>query len=355
MKKILLVALAAITLASCAKNEVVELNEGNAISFRAWTANAGRVVPTTSESIKADGFTVWAYTETSEVLYMDALPVTWQTSKWDYTPHKFWPAESLHFYAVSPSTKAGLVQDAADKVQVVDFVQELAAGSQTDLLYAVRLDEDRQETAVPMQFDHALSQISFKAYNTNTAAQGIEVIIEGISVDNVNKKGTFTLPIDVETDATNKAATALQTAWDVTAAEFDEFVSAVVTPAPLTGTSTEITTEAGRLLLIPQTVAAWDPAVPTGDGARFLVNCTVKDLTSDIYLWAVDASTGGAKQLAIPFDANWDPGKHYIYTFIFGEGAGYDPTSGEKVLVPIKFEVTVDQFADGAAAGVDTL
>ncbi len=353
MKKILLVALAAITLASCAKNEVVELNEGNAISFRAWTSNAGRVAPTTTLSI-AD-FTVWAYTATSNKLYMNAVEVTKDGGAWDYTPHQFWPAEELHFYAVSPSTKAGLVAAAADKVQVVDFVQELVAGSQTDLLYAVNKDEARKDTAVQVAFDHALSQISFQALNSNNGAAGIEVVIEGITVAQVNQKGTFTLPIATVTSATDKVATAEQAAWDVTAAQLGNFVAGMAAASQTVGDAAAELTDAaeGRLLLLPQTTTAWDPAVRTS-GSYFLVNCTVKDKTSNIYLWAVDATAGGAKQVYIPFAADWAPGKHYIYTFQFGEGAGYDE-DGEEVIVPITFDVTVDSFADGAAAGVPAL
>jgi hypothetical protein len=46
----------------------------------------------------------------------------------------------------------------------------------------------------------------------------------------------------------------------------------------------------------------------------------------------------------------WKQGKRYVYTLIFGEGGGFnpdpDPENPEPVLVPITFDVTVDNFAE---------
>lgn len=351
MKKLLLVALAAITLASCAQHEVVEVNKGNEISFRAWTANAGRTAPTTTASISE--FTVWAYTEDDD-LYMDNIQVSKSAGTWDYAPHKFWPDETaLNFYSVSPTVGgAELVEDSETAVVVKNFIVAANAADQIDLLYAVNLGETRKDDAVQVSFDHALSQVSFKARNSNTADQGIEVVISGVDVAGVDGTGNFTLPIG-ENTVTNQVVTAFKDDWKTSVPA--QFTAGMADPTyTVTGTDKELTNEAGRLLLLPQTKAAWTPAAAYDeeDGACFLVNCTVKDKTSNLYLWgAADAP----KPLAIPFDAEWEPGMHYIYTFIFGEGAGFDPTTGEPVLALIKFNVEVDDFAAGEDAGVDKL
>jgi hypothetical protein len=58
----------------------------------------------------------------------------------------------------------------------------------------------------------------------------------------------------------------------------------------------------------------------------------------------------------IPVSFDWEPGKKYIYTFVFGEGnGGYEggedpdsPTPGvDPVLTPITYTVTVDDFQKG--------
>ena len=55
---------------------------------------------------------------------------------------------------------------------------------------------------------------------------------------------------------------------------------------------------------------------------------------------------------------NWEQGKKYIYTFIFGEGGGYIPDpdpdpNPDPVLIPVTFEVTVDDFVEVPATDVE--
>ena len=340
MKKLLLVALAAVTMASCAKTEVVEINQGNEISFSAWTANPGRVAPTTTATIT--DFNVWAYTPADAAYFTNQL-VEWDGAKWDYTPHKFWPDVALDFYAVSPKNQT--VTSAAAST-TVDFTANTTVASQVDLLYAVNLGATRANPTVSLAFDHALSLVSFKAKNANTG--GLKVTVTGVEVANVNSKGVFTLP-EKATIGTDKKATAELSNWsaqDVLANYVATMESASV---ELTDALIELTEdEAGRLLLVPQTTTAWDPSTnpKTNTGSYILVECTVQDPATDLYLWG---AAGTPKQLAIPFAANWAPGKHYVYTFVFGEGAGYVPPTdsiegGNDVLIPITFDVVVDDF-----------
>lgn len=343
MKKLLLVALAAVTMASCAKTEVVEINQGNEISFSAWTANPGRVAPTTTATIT--DFAVWAYTTAATPdLYFDAQEVSNTSGSWDYTPHKFWPSDNLNFYSVSPAFLNTSVTDASDKV-TVSFAADTDVAQQDDLLYAVNLNEARKNTPVQVAFDHALSLVSFKAKNGNAA---LEVVVSGVEVVNVNSVGTFTLPITANTVGDDDAATALQSNW---VSETPASYAAAMETANLTlnGSAVELTEDAaGRLLLIPQATTAWvtTDTTNTAGGSYFLVNCTVKDVLSNLYLWG---AAGTPKQLAVPFAADWYPGKHYVYTFVFGEGAGYVPPTdgtspGKEVIVPISFDVVVDDF-----------
>ena len=126
------------------------------------------------------------------------------------------------------------------------------------------------------------------------------------------------------------------------------------------------------LLLLPQTSIAWNPeTVPTpglegnaSNGSYFLVNCAIYNVAGDEFvagdtpLWG---TTDEHKQAAIPVAINWEQGKKYIYTFIFGEGGGYDPDDPDPedpdkpdpVLIPITFEVTVDDFVEVPAQNID--
>ena len=53
--------------------------------------------------------------------------------------------------------------------------------------------------------------------------------------------------------------------------------------------------------------------------------------------------------IAIPFAASWKAGRKYVYTFVFGNTGGfggYDPSTGNKVLLPITLTCDVHQFDD---------
>ena len=90
-------------------------------------------------------------------------------------------------------------------------------------------------------------------------------------------------------------------------------------------------------------------------GACIAIKCRIRNIAGasveadDVYLWG-SAPTGensGAKYLVVPVDFTWEQGKKYIYRINFsktGHG-GYDPGTGDEVLVPIQLSVTVDDFA----------
>ena len=49
--------------------------------------------------------------------------------------------------------------------------------------------------------------------------------------------------------------------------------------------------------------------------------------------------------LYVPFGADWQPGKRYIYTLIFG--GGYDE-NGNPILTPIQFDAETTEWVDDA-------
>ena len=46
----------------------------------------------------------------------------------------------------------------------------------------------------------------------------------------------------------------------------------------------------------------------------------------------------------IPVSGTWKEGYKYTYTFIFGQGAGYKDDLVTPVIVPISFNLTVDEL-----------
>ena len=77
-------------------------------------------------------------------------------------------------------------------------------------------------------------------------------------------------------------------------------------------------------------------AANTANQSYLKITCKIKQ--SGAYLFGSDSEY---KDLFVPFGADWQPGKRYIYTLIFG--GGYN-AQGQAILQPINFEAKVDTW-----------
>ena len=249
--------------------------------------------------------------------------------------------------------------------------------TQQDLLYAVKTASKGTDGKAELNFRHALSQIVFQAKNTNP---NLYVEISGVSVCKVKNQGTFTYPTDDTSDKVGEHNGSGSIdydnqnwgTWSTSGTQkYDVTFNPVALNGNKTATAVSLTSanQTGKefsnqaMLLLPQETTAWDvnsdeakgkPA--DQNGTYFLVKCRIYnvagetvDTGKDILLWGNIDGTG--KDAAIPVALNWEQGKKYIYTFVFGDGnGGYDPDPDDPnpdptpVLVPITFEVTVDDF-----------
>lgn len=272
---------------------------------------------------------------------------------------------------------------------IVDFTLESKAEEQVDLIYANTVVENTKPTngVASMNFRHALSQICFKA---KTQTSHLYVEIKNVNLHNIYSKGTYNLPAyGVSTDG-NKPSHDHSEAAPTTG--IGEWVSLT------RGTNTYISgTEVIKLdrvdvdfnisddsdagskhenyehsfLVIPcNNLSVWSPgaAKPSLSTDSYIsLNCKIRNVSDynsikngTINVGANDYYIiGGAGEneyatMIIPFPSNitWEQGKKYVYTIIFNktEGGGYD-ADGNKVLVPVKLNVTVDDF--GSASQTD--
>lgn len=385
-KYLLVTALSAVALTACNNDEVMEVNQGRGISFQVATEASTRATATTTASI--DTFMVWGFTQEDPAkTLMEDLSVSKTGSEWTYTGTIFWPAAPVNFYSISPEpvsdkVSEGTVSITSDEQKITGFTVNTDQSQQVDLLYAVNKGETKkghETTPVSINFRHALSQIIFKAKNTN---ENLKVIVKGVKIGNIKKAGDFTYPTSPTTtqniaeDGTIVAAT--QGTWDnVTTAEtfsagmnaggvtLDGKVETAVDLTAATGSDAS-KSYTGALFMIPQPLAAWDPSTtgalsPSNTGVYFLLDCQILSGTNkDIIVWpteSADTDKDGFADVAIPAsDLTWDQGKKYIYTFTFGEGGGYVPGPNpdpDPTLIGIDFTVTVDDFINGFEPGDD--
>ena len=362
--KYLAVALSAVALTACNNEDVLEVNQGRGISFQVATEASTRTTATTTSTI--DNFKVWGFTDGKTL--MNGIEVSKSGSEWTYDGTIFWPATDVDFYSVSPADVTG-VNITSSSQKITGFTVDTDQSKQVDLLYAVNKGEkkvDHEASAVNINFRHALSQIVFKAKNTN---ENLKVIVKGVKIANIKKAGDFTYP-DAATTAHNNSTTGsivatTQGTWSnvSTAEKFSAGMDAAgVTLDGKVETAKDLSNATGALFMIPQALTPWNPST-TGvlnadnTGVYFLLNCQILSGTNkDVQVWPSDADETFA-EIAVPANTlTWEQGKKYVYTFIFGEGAGYEPGENpnpDPTLVGIDFTVTVDEFIDGANQDID--
>lgn len=180
MKKLFTILAVAATLVSCAKEDVVRENMGEAIGFdNAFVENSTRSV--NDPSFDADNmfsdFAVYGFVE-GAVLFdgvrvaQENLAEDQKKTGWEYEGTQYWVAGAKYnFNAVAPKTNGGWTKTAATKdATTLSFTNN----GTTDLLYAYAAAEGKAEGNDPVAFTfrHTLSKVklSFEnAYNASNA------------------------------------------------------------------------------------------------------------------------------------------------------------------------------------------
>lgn len=222
----------ALALAGCTKSEVLDINEGRAIGFDAYTGKGTRAVNDITGSGNAQGFNAfYVYASyysngTNEILTNEA--VTYDVS-WKYTNTQYW-MEGIYKFAAYSDGNSQIVntEEGNDKISyshdeglvIKDYVV-----SDKDLLFAevnksVR-SEDLQRAIDPVNltFSHLLSKVRFTF--ESKFAQNIIVEVSGLKIDNSVKKGTYNNAWTPSTDGKDKGGISYQKITNVNASDYN--------------------------------------------------------------------------------------------------------------------------------------
>lgn len=373
-KNFLFAAMAVTALASCSNDDVVDVNNGGGISFRASLDRAvTRTNVTSLQNLAA--FNVTAIGDGKN--YFTNLGVSSPDNgvNWTTASTYYWLGYELAFFAYAPQTLASTVSINNASKKITDFSPAKAVADQKDLVisYNKGTKAVNEGSGVAMNFKHALSQIEVKAKCSNNK---IKIEIIGVKLVNAATKADFAFP---ETE-TNSSYVLQQSQWSNWSEKDDPTKAYMIkgeAPVTLTTNAQRIMFGDDNFMLIPQQLTAWDGTTAT-IGAYLSVLCRIYSLdgTNETLLYpqpvAGDAKDGKYAFSAVGIDTNWEPGKKYTYTLNFcgnGGGAGEidptptDPTNptdptidpkpipggkgGDPVLGnPIRFTVTVDKWTD---------
>lgn len=369
--KILAVAVVATVFASCSNEEElanVGKSESNAIRFAGISGLSDtRTTPIGTHNLTSTNFDVMAFMSSDNTLFMGGkhvsgvsdhgVKIVYKTSAWDYDDKDkmaYWPTVGdVDFYAVSPAITddlvlQGFVYDMTSDAKTISYttVDEYnSKGTNHDVMYAVTKGRNKKNNGtmpVQMNFKHILSQVVFKAKTTSSI---LEVDVENVKIHNFVHSGTFTLPAGEPAMSDWKLSPAAKGAYTVKLnAANVKTKNAVVNLSDMNS----------PLMLIPQKLTKWSTYSAAGTAVSILeadkakecyLEISMKLKQNDSYLIG---SAAEYKTVYVPFDnaTEWEPGKRYIYTLIFG--GGYDD-HGEPILSPITFDAATADWADASA------
>ena len=230
-KSLLLVAAAAMTMASCSQNEIVETNPdaNRAIGFGVYTGTQTKGLVTdnsttdgvTANGLKVDskGFGILAYqtdgdynTTNPKGLFMDNVHATWESGapgSWKYLPVKFWPTntrDKISFFGYAPFTTAATGTPSANGIKITNatasedpLLEFTLQDNQKDMVDLVVSNvKDQQSTTaggkVTFAFKHALTRVAMHAKTSVATNAETKVYITGIKLKHTKKlaqKATF--------------------------------------------------------------------------------------------------------------------------------------------------------------------
>lgn len=325
MKKLSIVLLSAIALAACSKDVVKDSYE-SAIDFD-LSANGTvlKTVASTTSNLKE--FKVWSYTQDRKAV-MENVVVSKndETSDWTYSPKRYWPHESvLDFYAIAGTNNVTVSAGSA----VVDFAETITEDqlgetfnciANPSIVYATAMDMTKEMGSVKMNFRHAMSQIQFIIKNYSSLDSDVSYAPVYFTIEGLDSKGTYTLPMAASTTADFDEATSHGT-WTTGVVKDKENVPhrIVVSTGKVGPTESKLITAADNIhMVLPQKKdIKFVVSVNVYQGEHFICN-TIK---------------------RIPVSVDWKEGFRYTYTLAANEAE--DPTLPG---FAINFDVTVDEF-----------
>lgn len=313
MKKLFILAVAAIAVSSCTNKEVVDVPEGNTIGFSTFVGKSTRADVTTENITE-----MYVYGQHGDVTDFDGgttAKVTKENGTWTYSPLRYWVAgESYYFAATAP-----IVSGATYTNGSLSFAYTVTDG-ETDLVTAANAVVTALASgnnAVDFTFKHALSKVQF-TFNSEWDKNS-EVTVSDVTLSGVQNAGTITT-----------TANSTQN-WTATSGNATYSYASPTIPVN-ENNAVSVAAEAIVKYLLPQTL--------TADAITLTFTVTVETK-------GVDEPKTKTRSVRLPVEpvSAWDAGNVYNYSLTINAANVFEEQ-------PIEFgTVTVDVWGNLTGAG----
>ena len=387
-KAFYMMAAAAIALSSCSSEETTDVAKSTAISFRptvGFNSRGAELNNTNFNEMWVSGFDMGAATGTGNGF--EDVKFNKQGTGNEFLPDipLFWQAGSeLRFFAINPAKDNwhGTLAFTKDEAKLTDVTIPNNIEEQKDLVIGsatAQANNHMDGKGVDLTLNHILSQINFKAVNTN---KRLTYRIAAIRIVNAKNSDTYTY----------NAVTKVGTWAGNTSGKVTYELNFKDNPITLDGTTdhTEefLRHEGHGAMLVPQSLTPWNGKEVSDteqfDGNSYIALLVNVRFTNDAYVYPKKANGNeDYGWIAVPLPTNnagndkaeWKMGNKYIYTLNLSEGCGKvdpvdpnpegggkvepngttDPKPGANIFgKPIKFTVTLSPWTDNPADGNGT-
>lgn len=314
MKKgLLMLGAAAMMLASCTQNEVMEVSESRAIGFNG--TGIDNITRADITSVDFAQFYVYGGYGTNAIF--NKVSVTkGSDSKWSYNPTQYWANGTWNFAGYAGGN--GVTPTWDNAAGQLTLAVNSDASNQNDVIFAASkditvTDATTYNTAVTLNFTHLLSKIQFKFTKESASLGGVTVKLQDFKVEDLTTNAKWV-------DGTQEAADAPATG------DYSDF-----------GTATEIDESNGlstvEFYVIPQAVSAF--AITASATITDANGTTIKSGTVTATVPTTTITT-------------WDAQTKYVYTaeLTYENIVSQDPGKDPK---PIEFEGSASNWSDGSA------
>ena len=390
-KAFYMMAAAAIALSSCSSEETTDVAKSSAITFRptvGLNSRGAELNGTNFTEMWVSGFDMGATTGTGNGFDNVKFNQVAEGSN-EFIPDTplFWQAGSeLRFFAINPAKDNwhGTLAFTKDEAKLTDVTIPNNIEEQKDLVIGsatAQANNHMNGTGVDLTLNHILSQINFKAVNTN---KRLTYRIAAIRIVNAKNSDTYTYNAGTKVGAwagntTGKVTYELNFKNNPIVLDGTKKTDGATEADNYDRTTAFLTHKGHGAMLVPQSLTPWNGAEVVENTAPFDGNSYIALLvnvrfTNDAYVYPKKANGNeDYGWIAVPLPTNntgndkaeWKMGNKYIYTLNLSEGCGKvdpvdsnpegggkvepngttDPKPGANIFgKPIKFTVTLSPW-----------
>lgn len=314
-KSLLMLGAAAMMLASCTQNEVVEVAESRSIGF-----NGTGIDNITKADITSTGFNqFYVYGGYGNNAVFNKISVTKSGQNWGYSPTQYWANGTWNFAGYAGGN--GVTPTWDNTTGTLTLTINSNANNQDDVIFAANksitvTDATTYNTPVTLNFTHLLSKIQFKFTKEVASLGGVTVKLTNFKVAALKTNAKWT-------DGVQSTADVPETG------DYSDFTEA----KEIDGTNGLSTTE---FYVIPQDVSAFA-------------------ITADAVITDVNSSTikSGKVTASVPTSGitQWEPQTKYVYTaeLKYENIITQDPTKDPQ---PIEFTGSTTDWTTGSTGTI---